>query len=122
MRIHRRTFPDEVHLGGLDDFGALDNLPEPESDGREQQKGIVAEEGGIVPGEDKAGVSEREKDDGEPDQIDISQVRLTPALERECTSIDPLRLEATVEEDIGNDHGQIIDQTTGGTERDEPGC
>lgn len=121
MRVYCRTLPNEIHLRRFDKFAALDNLPEAKGDRRQQQKGIVAEEGGIVPREDEAGISKREKDNREPCKVDVREVGLTPALERERISIDSLRPEAPVKEDVSDDHSQIIDQATGGSERNEPG-
>ena len=92
MRVDQRPFPYQVRLQRLHEARALQHLPEAVRERREQQEGVVGEEGGVVPGrEHEAGVAEGEQDDAQPGRGDVRHVRLAPPFVRQGVAVDALR-------------------------------
>ena len=110
---------DKVGLVGLDKLGALDELPEDEEAGHEDDDGVGGEEGLDVPGPE-AGVAVEDDDDTLDHHGDVGGVGLEPALVGEGVAVDALGLAGAVEEDVGGGHDDVVDETAGSEDVDQP--
>ena len=120
VAIDGRGLPDEVSLVGLDEAGALDELPAEEENGGEDLHGVAGEEGlgvGGVKGVVVVGEDEDELD-GEGK---VGAVGLEPAVVGHLGAVDALGLAGAVVEDEGDVHDDEINHAAGGDDVDEPG-
>ena len=78
VSIDDGAFPGEIGLVGLHEFGALEELPPEEQDGGDDLHGVIGEEVGDVPGQER-GVAVAENHNDHPHQTDVGAVRLEPA-------------------------------------------
>jgi hypothetical protein len=68
--IDRRLLPDQVGFGRFDELGAMEEFPEDEEDGRDDEHRVVDEEGLDGPGRE-CGVAVAEDNHDHPGESDI---------------------------------------------------
>lgn len=120
VSIDDRTFPNQISLAGLDELGLLDNLPEDEEDWCEDQHGVVGEEALHAEAAPEGGVSVAENDEPHPCEGDVSSVGLEPTSVWEGLAVETLLLASVVEEDVGRGHDDVVYDSTGGDQVDQP--
>nr|POE94531.1 hypothetical protein CFP56_16771 [Quercus suber] len=108
VRVDDGSFPDQIGLGGRDELGALEDLPEGEGHDRHEEHGVVREEGVDRPGKE-GGVAIAADDREHPCQPDVGTVWLEPAAVRERFAVETLCLTSAIIEDKGHAHVNIID-------------
>lgn len=136
--VNGRALPDEIDLERRQQLGALDELPAKEGDGCHQEERVVDEE--IVDREGReARVSVAEDDHGHPSSTEpcltkkislcaerhgwLEQtygVWLEPTLVGQGVSVQGLCLAGSIEEDVGDTHDPVVDDTSSGDQVDEP--
>lgn len=103
--------PDEVGLGGGDDLGAPEQLPERVQDDVEDQHGVERKERPralVEPGHER-GVAVGQLDEAHPHEAGPGAVGLEIALVGKRVTADALRLHRLVEEDVGYAHDHVVD-------------
>lgn len=118
--IDQRALPDQVNLMGLQPLSLLDELPSEEKNGNHNLHGIVLEEELDIKGVER-GVSVEDDNEGLQGEGDVGTVGLETAVVWHGGSVDALSLASIVEADEGDGHDQVVDQTTGSHEADQPG-
>lgn len=114
------TLPLQIGLQGADEPGALQKLPADEQDGRDDQHGVVGEEG-LDTGRGETRVAVEEDDGRHAAESYVAAVWLEPARVGERVAVDALRLARPVEADVRDAHDDVVDDTARGHQVDQPG-
>lgn len=120
--INQGSIPDKVDLVGLEPLSLLDDLPEGEGDGSNQDHGVVGEEvsDGEVSGSESLVAIDKDNADLEAER-EPSAVGLEVAAVGESLAVESLDLASLVEGKVGCAHNDEVDDTSGGDDVGEPG-
>lgn len=110
IRINQWSLPHKVNLTRLDDLGLLKHLPDDIQPRNKQLHGVLREEAGHIPGK-IAGVAINAGPNEDPDECEPGAERLEVTGVGESLAIETLGFASTVEEDVGDTHGDVVDQT-----------
>lgn len=119
ISIDNRPLPNQVSLVRAHELGLVPQLPANKQDGRQDHHRVVGEEGADVPGREAA-VAVEDDDQGLEGEGDVGAVRLEPAVVREGLAIDALGHAGFVEEHVREGHNDVVDDSAGGDQVDEP--
>jgi len=117
--FQRRNTGDEVHLVRLPDFGALVDLPAKVESEEQWDVDVSSEEAssGEIP-EDFETVNDDEQ--AGPEDTPVGEIWLQIAVVDKLLAVESLRLESTVEEDVGNVDTPPAEEATDGGQVNEP--
>ena len=118
VSIDSGSLPDQIALLGLDNLGAVDELPADVGEGRDDLHGVVGEEVLGVEG-CKRSVAVGVADDGVKNEGDPGAVRLEVAEVGHCLAVDALGLAGAVVEEEGDVHGDVVHNASAGDEGKE---
>lgn len=120
--INRWPLPHKIGLKRLDKLRPLEKLPECECEECEDKHGVVDEP--VLHPYDEilhiARVAICADDDGHPNQADPGTVWLEPPIVWKRLPIESLGLASTVEEDVRDAHDNVVDDTAGCDQVDQP--
>lgn len=120
VSIDKWTFPNEVGFRGLNNLGALDNLPRNVKDWCKDEHSVVGEEAVDAEATAERRVAVAEHDECHPDKADVGRVWLEPASVGQSATVKTLSLASLVEENVGQCHDDVVDDTSGSNQVDQP--
>lgn len=118
--VNERSVPNKVDLAGGDEFGLVEDLPENEQDGSEDEHSVVGEERLDREASLEGTVAINEYNGGLEGQCDVGAVRLEVSGVRESLAVQTLRLASPEEADVRDAHDDVVDKTTGSDDVCEP--
>lgn len=120
VRINEGSLIDKVDLVGLDHARSLDNLPANEEEDSDNLHRVVGEE--ALDGWGSEGsVAVEENDEGLDEKGNVSAPGLESSIVGHLGTVDALSLAGAVVADESDGHDEVVDDTTGSDDVDQPG-
>ena len=122
IRRNQAIIPLKIDLMGGNNPCLMDEFPDDVQHGRDAHHSVVAEEVVDFPmSGQEDGVAVGEDDEDEADEADVGRVGLEPARVGEAAAVEALHFAGLVEGEVGDGHGDEVDEAAGRDEVRQPG-
>lgn len=120
VRINDGSLPGKIDLVGLDHARSLDNLPANKEEDSNDLHGVVGEEA-LDSWGSEGSVAVEDDDEGLEEKGDVSAPGLESSVVGHLGTVNTLSLAGAVVADEGDGHDEVVDDTTGSDDVDQPG-